>query len=394
MNQMVLTSIEENTAIEKFIEIIKFPTISGLGAIDGSYDACGAWLLQELENIGLLSFNLKESKENKPIIIGTWFGSSVNLPAILLNSHYDVVPVVNESWIVPPFEGKIIDNNIYGRGTQDMKCVCVQYLVALRKLKEAGFIPIRTIHISFVPDEETGGIDGMNVLLQSEWFSTIKIELALDEGLANNGDGYSVFYGERLPWWVRFKAVGNTGHGSRFIDGTAVEQILSISNKALSYRGEQKDLLHGKDSHAGCSHAVQQKKKTTLGDVTSLNLTSIHAGVQCNGVDVINVVPPTAEVSFDIRISPHIETVEISNKLNLWCEEVNQSTVGLNKDQGVQWEFINNALHDHATTSTDTSVNPWWKLFENVLQNEFQISITAEVFPAATDSRFLRALGF
>ena len=30
------------------------------------------------------------------------------------------------------------------------------------------------------------------------------IGLALDEGLASETDVYSVFYGERLPWWVSF----------------------------------------------------------------------------------------------------------------------------------------------------------------------------------------------
>ena len=50
-----------------------------------------------------------------------------------------------------------------------MKCVCVQYMVAIRKLKSMGFKPLRTIHISYVPDEEIGGSHGMGVMLQSDW---------------------------------------------------------------------------------------------------------------------------------------------------------------------------------------------------------------------------------
>jgi aminoacylase len=44
---------------------------------------------------------------------------------------------------------------------------------------------------------------------------------ALDEGLANVEDAYTVFFGERTPWWVIVDAKGPTGHGSRFIKGTA-----------------------------------------------------------------------------------------------------------------------------------------------------------------------------
>ncbi len=66
-------------------------------------------------------------------------------------------------------------------------------------------------------------------------------------------------------------AKGNTGHASRFIDGTAVEQLLGVTQRALEFREEQRTLLHGSAHPAGCSHSVARKK--TLGDVTSLNIT-------------------------------------------------------------------------------------------------------------------------
>ena len=40
------------------------------------------------------------------------------------------------------------------------------------------------------------------------------IEIALDEGLANPRNAYTIFYGERTPKWVVVKAEGNVGHGS------------------------------------------------------------------------------------------------------------------------------------------------------------------------------------
>jgi aminoacylase len=53
------------------------------------------------------------------------------------------------------------------------------------------------------------------------------VALALDEGLASTDDTYSLFYGERLPWWIEVEATGKTGHGSRFIDCTAGEYIVA-----------------------------------------------------------------------------------------------------------------------------------------------------------------------
>ena len=47
---------------------------------------------------------------------------------------------------------------------------------------------LRTLHLTFVPDEEIGGSDGMCEFLKSEVFKRIApVAMALDEGLANPG---------------------------------------------------------------------------------------------------------------------------------------------------------------------------------------------------------------
>lgn len=91
-----------------------------------------------------------------PIVVLTWKGSQPDLPSIVLNSHMDVVPVFPEHWTHPPFAAEMDeDGKIFARGAQDMKCVGVQYLAAIRALKQQGIDQLkRTIHVMFVPDEE------------------------------------------------------------------------------------------------------------------------------------------------------------------------------------------------------------------------------------------------
>jgi len=43
------------------------------------------------------------------------------------------------------------NGNIFARGAQDMKCVGIQYLEAVRQLMSKGVQLRRTVHISFVP---------------------------------------------------------------------------------------------------------------------------------------------------------------------------------------------------------------------------------------------------
>lgn len=260
---------------------------------------------------------------------------------------------------------------------------------------------------------EVGG-GGMAAFLDSELYKSLPsgIALALDEGLANTSDAFSVFYGERLPWWIDVTATGPTGHGSRFIDNTAVEQLIALANRALEFRQGQKSLL-GMSEHENCTHAVaaangKRKRSTTtnktLGDVTSLNITTLQAGVQVGDTYAYNCVPPVAKCSLDIRISPHTQPSDISTMLDQWCKECsstladddnNTSTNGNVVAPALSWNYIGghgNDLQKHALTSTDSKVNPWYAIFESAIAT-MGIDIEPQVFPAATDSRFLRALG-
>ncbi|GKY95824.1 hypothetical protein MPSEU_000543000 [Mayamaea pseudoterrestris] len=422
-----LSESEANVAVEKFCTLLSFETVSSIAATNGAYQACGAWLLDYCREINVFDSvsYLPEAPENSPVVIAVWKGKDESLPVILLNAHYDVVPADASDWTVPPFGGRdskrsirIDEGNdpqpasassmilIYGRGTQDMKCVVIQYLEALRKLKadDPNFQPTRTIVVSLVPDEEVGGA-GMAAFLESTFYKQLPgIALALDEGLASTTETYSVFYGERIPWFIDVTAHGRTGHGSRFIEETAVEQIVALANKALAFRTGQRDkLMLGQ--HENCAHAVAAKnskkqaiennngrneKGMALGDVTSLNITTLEAGVKVGDTFAYNCVPPLAKCSLDIRITPHTDPKQIGDMLDQWCQECSHD----DKNFKLEWSYIGRG-HDtmeHALTSCDATVNPWYGIFEDAMSN-MGLQIEPSVFPAATDSRFLRALG-
>lgn len=110
-------------------------------------------LLERQANELQLTFTVYHpSHPKKPVVALSWIGSEPSLPAILLNSHMDVVPVYSEYWTHKPFDADIDDDGrIIARGAQDMKCVGMQYLSAIKRLKDQGVVLRRTIHVLFVP---------------------------------------------------------------------------------------------------------------------------------------------------------------------------------------------------------------------------------------------------
>uniref|UniRef100_A0A8C2TLV6 Aminoacylase 1 n=1 Tax=Coturnix japonica TaxID=93934 RepID=A0A8C2TLV6_COTJA len=308
------------------------------------YDAAVQFLERVGTDVGLLCQKV-EVCPGRVVLVLTWPGTNPRLRSILLNSHTDVVPVFEEHWTYPPFEAiKDSQGNIYARGAQDMKCVSIQYLEAVRRLKAEGKSFARTIHLSFVPDEEVGGYKGMVMFLQRPEFKALNVGFALDEG-------------------IKVKCVGSPGHGSRFITNTAAEKLHKVITSFLAFRESEKQRL-------------KSNTNLTLGDVTSLNLTMLEGGVS------FNVVPSEMSVGFDIRIPPTVDLKAFEEQVAAWCREAGD---------GVTYEFLQKCMDQHITSTEDS--DPWWKAFSGVCR-DMKLPLKLEIFPAATDSRYIRAAGY
>jgi carboxypeptidase PM20D1 len=100
---------------------------------------------------------------------------------VLLCGHLDVVPAEG-AWRVPPFEGRVEDGFIWGRGALDCKNVVVCLFMALESLFERGFAPSCDIYLALGHDEELGGAEGAKILARYFAQQGIRFSLVLDEG--------------------------------------------------------------------------------------------------------------------------------------------------------------------------------------------------------------------
>ncbi|CAL7942683.1 unnamed protein product [Xylocopa violacea] len=319
---------------------------------------CVAFLRNQAKSLDL-PVKVYHVHPSKPIVVLTWIGTDPSKSAILLNSHMDVVPVFEDKWTYPPFGAHMDEQgNIYARGSQDMKCVGIQYLEAIRRMKLAGQCCKRTIHISFVPDEEIGGLLGMKEFVHTKEFQALNVGFALDEGVASPDEHFFMFYGERSIWHVAIECSGTPGHGSLLLDNTAGEKIRFIIDRFMDLRTKEKEKL--KDS------------KIQLGDVTTVNLTQLKGGVQTN------VLPVSLTAMFDIRLDPSVDHNEFEAMIKRWCQEAGS-------DVTYSFEQKNSKIEN---TKLDES-NPFWIAFKKAC-DDLGINLQKGIFPGGTDSRYVR----
>ncbi len=103
--------------------------------------------------------------------------------------------------------------------------------------------------MTFVPDEEIGGKDGMGAFVDSSRFAALNVGLELDEGWATPGDTFPVFYAERCPWWFTIRAEGEPGHGSKLYDGGAMERLQGAMARVFAFRAAQFDKVKARPAH-------------------------------------------------------------------------------------------------------------------------------------------------
>ena len=89
------------------------------------------------------------------------FGEEGNEKIMGILTHLDVVPE-GKDWDYPPYEGKVVEGRIYGRGTIDDKGPTIAAFYAMKALKDEGIIPKKRIRLILGLDEEAGtGWQGM-----------------------------------------------------------------------------------------------------------------------------------------------------------------------------------------------------------------------------------------
>ncbi|SUT87354.1 succinyl-diaminopimelate desuccinylase [Actinobacillus ureae] len=228
------------------------------------------------------------------------FGDTLNLwakhgsghPVIAFAGHTDVVPVGDETqWTYPPFEARIVDNMLYGRGAADMKGSLSALVVAAEEFVKANPNHAGTIALLITSDEEAAAKDG-----------TVKVV----ETLMARGEP------------IHYCVVGEPSSGKVLGDVIKNGRRGSITGDLY---------IEGVQGHVAYPHLAENPVHTALNFLTelttyqwdngnefflptSLQIANIKAGTGSN-----NVIPGELYVQFNLRYCTEVTDDIIKNKV-------------------------------------------------------------------------------
>lgn len=211
----------------------------------------------------------------RPNVVGRLKGDG-SAPALILAAHTDVVPEYDVSaWQYPPFEGRVVDGVIHGRGTADTKGSVAAMVSAVRAVVRAGLKLRGDVVLAAWAGDEWPWLPGaqyFNGLSYLALTGVIKGERAI------LGEPYDlrVTYCSRGRIWFRFEVGGESTHSATGHGINAIRKAIRLMDAVYSI---------------------------PVGTHPVLGRDTINIGV-IEGGDQPNMVPDWCRMAFDIRFGP------------------------------------------------------------------------------------------
>ncbi len=269
-------------------QVVRVPTVNPPGE---NYLECVSIFEDKLKSLGMTTRVVKVPqalvREHVPgadgcpryNLIARWDVGAKE--TIHFNGHYDVVPV-NGKWKYGPFEPKIDNGWLYGRGSSDMKGPNAALCFALQAIQKSGTTPRVNVEVSFTCDEEIGGVLGAGYvaakgLAKADYVVVLEGACGKKVGCGHNG-----------ILWLDVEVAGRSAHASSPQKGINAFENMSALTMELRKIKEQfpkrtYTTPEGKDLHP------------------TMNIGgSFHVGEGAK----VNTVPASASFTIDRRVIP------------------------------------------------------------------------------------------
>ena len=284
-----------------------------------AYDAVAALC----RDAGVRVLDPLELPDTAPVLMGE-IPAPAGAPTVLLYSHYDVVPVGEESkWESPPFEATERDGAIYGRGTADTKSNILMHIGALRAWE--GKPPVG-IKIVIEGQEEVGSAFSTFPPSQPDLFAADAMVIG-DMGSFRPGvPTLTVALRGMAMITVEARTLAGPKHSGQF-GGAAPDALVALLHALAALHDEHGDVaVPGlrREEWTGASYSDEEFRELAevepgipffgtggLGERIWTGPAVTVAGMDVLPVDrAVNAVVPHARAKVSLRVHPQQDPLE------------------------------------------------------------------------------------
>lgn len=242
------------------------------------------------ERLASMGFNVEELFYTDTL--NTWARKGKTSPHFCFAGHTDVVPVGKESdWLYPPFEGKVVDGYLHGRGAADMKGSLAAMVVATERFVKKHPNHKGSISFLITSDEEGPFVNGTTKVVDLLESRNEKIDMCLvGEPSSRSELGDVVKNGRRGSLTGHLTIIGKQGH-------------VAYPHLALNPIHLAGDVIQS-------LNAIVWDNGNAFFPATSFQISNIHGGTGAG-----NVIPGSVDVQFNFRFSTEVTADELKSRV-------------------------------------------------------------------------------
>ncbi|MDE0807575.1 MAG: ArgE/DapE family deacylase, partial [Longimicrobiales bacterium] len=228
-----INSIDQNGLVDAICQLVAIESVGGaetpaqqwvarlMGEIGLEVDS---WELNFDELAKHPGYSTEIDRSHGLGIVGRTVGGSTE-DGLIYNGHVDVVPSGHiERWSNPPFEPRIKEGRIYGRGAVDMKAGLCSAIFAAKAIRDAGIRLKTPLMIESVIGEEDGGVGTLGAIVRGYKARGAVVMEPTGLEVVTTGAGCQNF---------RLRVAGRAAHGALRNEGVSAIQKSAVILSAL-----------------------------------------------------------------------------------------------------------------------------------------------------------------
>jgi succinyl-diaminopimelate desuccinylase len=307
-----LAQVHEDELIALTRDLVRIPSVVKPGDPDGNEAAVADYVHRWFAKEGF-DVTLDVVAPSRPNVVA-WLGERATGRCLLLEGHTDVVTEGDPSaWSHAPFSGDVDGGRIWGRGAADMKGGLAAAMVAAAAVKRSGARLGGRLLVGALVDEEGD-------MLGVRHFAAGALARELTAAIVCEPEQNELCLEQRGVVWAHVTLRGRMAHGAMPEAGanplTAVGALLREAPR-LEQRLRRL-----------CVRSRHLRPPTVTPTV-------VRGPVA--GVPQSNVIPATAEVILDVRLTPGPDAAAVAAEIDRTCRVAAEATPGVT----VEWRPVN-----------------------------------------------------